>query len=180
MAGSGIKAVDIMTKEVVIAHGDMTVSEAAKLMNKFRIGGLPVLEEGKLIGMFTERDIMEGVVAPNKLPGEMKVKDVMTSPPKIYTTENEDMSSVARKMAEFNVTRMPVVDSANRLRGIVTNKDVLQNAGEFIDILLEQAQIKGMKEEEYTAFGHCELCGDSSHLTFKKNKFICDSCSTNF
>jgi len=179
MVSSGIKAADIMTKEVVIAHSDMTISEAAKLMNRFRIGGLPVLEEGKLIGMLTERDIMKGVVEPNKLPREIKVKDVMTSPPKSYITEGEDMSSVARKMSEFGVTRLPVVDSVNRLRGIITNKDILQNCGEFIDILLEQAQIKGMKED-YTAFGHCELCGDSAHLSFKKNKFICDNCSINF
>jgi len=176
MINSGIKASDIMTKEVVIAHPNMTIVEVAKLMNRFRIGGIPVLEDGKLVGMVTERDIMRGVVEPNKLPGKITVNDIMTSPPKVYCTENEDMNFVVRKMVDSNVTRIPIVDSANRLRGIVTNKDVLQNSSEYIDTLLEQAKIKGMKGDDYTAYGHCELCGDSTHLVFDKGRFICDSC----
>lgn len=177
MIDSGIKATDIMTKEVVIASPEMTVVEAAKLMNRFRIGGLPVLERGALIGILTERDIMRGIVEPNKRAGEMLVRDVMTSPPKIYGLEHEDMNSIVRKMTEFNTTRMPIVDSANRLRGMVTNKDILQNCSEYMDTLLEQAKIKGMKENEYTAYGHCELCGESTHLLFDKGKFVCDNCS---
>ncbi|MBD3263124.1 CBS domain-containing protein [Candidatus Woesearchaeota archaeon] len=176
MTNSGIKAHEIMTKEVVIAHPHMTVSEAAKLMNSFRIGGLPVIENGKLAGIITERDIMEELVAKDKNASETTVKKIMTSPPKIYGTENEDMNSIVKKMTDHNVTRMPIIDSANRLRGIITNKDVLHNCTEYFDVLLEQAKIKGIKEEDYTAFGHCETCGDSTHLVFKDGRFVCDDC----
>ena len=177
MRNSGIKAADIMTKEVVIVHSHMTVSEAATLMNRFRIGGLPVIEEGKLAGIITERDIMEQVVAQNKIASKTTIKEIMTSPPKVFATENEDMNLIVAKMTRYGVTRMPIVDDANRLRGIVTNKDVLHNCSEYMENLLEQAKIKGIKEEEYTAFGHCELCGDSTHLLFKKGQFVCDNCS---
>jgi len=175
MANSGIKAADIMTKEVVIAHPDMTIVEAAKLMNRFRIGGLPVLKDGKLHGIVTERDIMRAVVEPNKLPSAVTVKEIMTSPPNICGREDEDMNSIVQKMASYNVTRIPIVDESNRLRGIVTNKDVLKSSSEFIDVLLEQAKIKGVRED-YTAFGKCELCGESAHLLFHKGKFVCDNC----
>lgn len=172
-----IKAIDIMTGEVVIARPDMSISEAARLMNIFRIGGLPVIERGELVGMLCERDIMRGVVAANKRAGEVLVADVMTSPPKVTAKIDEDLSSLAEKIAKSDVTRIPVLDKNGKLAGIVTNRDVLLNAKEFLDVLLEQAKVKGELQEDYTAYGKCELCQQTSHLFFKNNRFVCDGCT---
>ena len=174
---SGIKAVDIMTTEVVIARPDMVVSEAAQLMNTFRIGGLPVVMRGILVGMLTERDIMKGVVAANKRSSEVLVADVMTTPPKVTATLDEDLSSLAEKIAKFDVTRIPIIDRNNRVVGIVTNRDVVTNSKEFLEILLEQTKVKGELDEDYAAYGKCELCQQASHLFFKDNRFVCDNCS---
>lgn len=173
---SGIKAIDIMTGEVVIARADMTVSEAARLMNIFRIGGLPVVEQGKLVGMLTERDIMKGVVASNKRPAEVLVSEIMTSPPKVTATVDEDLSILAEKIAKFDVTRIPIIDKDGRVVGIVTNRDVITNSKEYLEILLEQAKVKGQLSEDYAAYGKCELCQQSAHLFFKNNRFVCDNC----
>ncbi|MEM2874334.1 MAG: CBS domain-containing protein [Candidatus Nanoarchaeia archaeon] len=174
---SGIKAIDIMTGEVVIARADMTIAEAARLMNIFRIGGLPVVEQGKLVGMLTERDIMRGVVAANKRPADVLVADIMTSPPKVTATIDEDLSVLAEKIAKFDVTRIPIVDKEGHVVGIVTNRDVVMNSKEYLEILLEQAKVKGRLSEDYAAYGKCELCQQASHLFFKKNRFVCDNCS---
>ena len=80
MEVSGIRVKEIMTGEVVIVRPEMSITEVARLMNSFRIGGLPVVEHGKLIGMLTERDIMNRVVAANLKPSDMTVSQVMTSP----------------------------------------------------------------------------------------------------
>lgn len=173
---SDIKAIDIMTGEVVLARPDMTVAEAARLMNVFRIGGLPVVENGKLIGMLTERDIMKHVVAANKKASEIIVGNVMTSPPKAVGEIDEDLSSLAEKITKFDVTRIPIIDDNGKLVGIVTNKDVLNNAKDYLEILLEQAKIKGELKTDYSAFGKCELCGEAAHLIFKDNRFVCDNC----
>jgi CBS domain-containing protein len=173
---SDIKAIDIMTGEVVIARPDMTVAEAARLMNVFRIGGLPVVEGGKLTGMLTERDIMKHVVATNKKASEILVSDVMTTPPKAVGTLDEDLSSLAEKITKFDVTRIPIIDDDGKLVGIVTNKDVLNNAKDYLEVLLEQAKIKGSLRADYSAYGKCELCGEASHLMFKDNRFVCDNC----
>jgi len=175
--GSGIKAIDIMTGEVVISRLDMSAAEVARLMNTFRIGGLPVIEHGKVIGMVTERDIMMKVVAANLQPSEIKTSQIMTSPPKVIATADEDMNSIASKMAKFDVTRIPVVDNENNLVGIVTNRDVLKNSRELIDVLIEQAKVKAETREDHTAFGKCEVCGESTHLVFRRNQFVCDTCS---
>jgi len=177
METSGIKVKDIMTGEVVIARPEMTIAEIARLMNSFRIGGLPVVESGKLVGMLTERDIMSRVVATNLKPSDMKVSQVMTSPPKVVGNLDEDINSIAMKISKFDVTRIPVVDKENNLVGIVTNRDILRNSRELLDVLLEQAKIKGQLEEGHVAFGKCELCGQSAHLQFINSSFVCDSCT---
>ncbi len=177
METSGIKVKDIMTGEVVIARPEMTIMEVARLMNSFRIGGLPIVEAGKLVGMLTERDIMNRVVAANLKPNEMKVSQVMTAPPKVIGNLDEDINSIAGKISKFDVTRIPIVDKENNLVGIVTNRDILRNSRELLDVLLEQAKIKGQLDEGHVAFGKCEICGQSSHLQFVNNSFVCDSCT---
>ena len=178
MEASGIKVKEIMTGEVVIARPEMSITEVARLMNSFRIGGLPVIEHGKLIGMLTERDIKNRVVAANLKSSEMTVSQVMTSPPKVIGKLDEDIKSIASKISKYDVTRIPIVDKENRLMGIVTNRDVLRNSHELLDVLLEQARVKGQltEDESHTAFGKCELCGQSSHLQFVNRSFVCDSC----
>ncbi|MFH0868701.1 MAG: CBS domain-containing protein [archaeon] len=179
METSGIKVKEIMTGEVVIVRPDMTITEVARLMNSFRIGGLPVIEHGKLIGMLTERDIMSRVVATNQKASEMTVSQVMTSPPKVVGNLDEDIKSIAGKISRYDVTRIPIVDKENRLVGIVTNKDVLRNSHELLDVLMEQARVKGQltDDESHTAFGKCELCGQSAHLQFINSSFVCDACT---
>lgn len=174
---SGIKAIDIMTAEVIIARPDMTIAEAARLMNVFRVGGLPVVMQGKLVGMLTERDIMKGVVAANKKAAEVLVANVMTSPPKVTGTIDEDLSSLAEKITKFDVTRIPIIESDGRVVGMVTNRDVVRNSKEFLEVLLEQTKLKGQLNEDYAAYGKCELCQQASHLFFKNNRFVCDNCS---
>ncbi|MEK6923560.1 MAG: CBS domain-containing protein [Nanoarchaeota archaeon] len=176
MADSGIRAIDIMTTEIVIAYPEMNIVEVAELLNRFRLGGLPVVSDGRLVGVITERDIMRRVIAINLQPSLTLVRDVMTSPPVAIAHVHDDLSVLAEKMAKFDVTRLPILDHKERLAGIVTNRDVLQNSSEFMETLLEQAKIKGELKEEKTAFGKCELCGDHTHLYLKKEKFLCEEC----
>ncbi|MEM2954760.1 MAG: CBS domain-containing protein [Candidatus Nanoarchaeia archaeon] len=174
---TSIKAKDIMTKEVIIAKPNTKIDEVAKLMNIFRIGGVPVVLNKKVVGMITERDIMKHVVALNKRPSEMQVSDIMTSPPKVIGYEDEDLSSLAEKMVRYDVTRIPILDKSENIVGIVTNRDILKNSSEFLDILLEQAKIKGDLNSDYVAFGKCEICRQAAHLFFKNNRFICENCA---
>lgn len=174
---SGIAVGEIMNVRVVTAKPNMTVREAAKLANKYRIGGLPVItEKKKLTGVITERDIMTKVVAKNRKPEKVKVKDIMTSPPKVTSTPDEDMNSVAKKMSEYDVSRMPVVTENKKLVGIVTNKDVIENAPRLIDVLLEQARLKGPEDIEPIAFGVCEECGEKGALSYSNGEFLCEEC----
>jgi CBS domain-containing protein len=173
---SGIKVADIMSSNVVFATPDMRINEVAKLMNEFRIGGLPVLTDSGLCGIITERDIMKRVIQVDRIPSEVLVKDVMTCPPKVVCSIDDDMEEVAELMVASDVTRIPVVRD-DKLVGIITNRDVLKNSTDLMDLLIEQARVKGKDRQGHVSYGKCELCGTTNYLNFKGTAFVCDVCS---
>lgn len=175
-----LKAADIMTPHVVIATPDMGLVEAGKLMNRFRIGGLPVVDKtGKLISIITERCIMKGVIAVNKKPGSLKVKDVMVKSKMVTGSPGESIKSIAEKMHEFDKARIPIVDKEGKLLGIITNKDIVEHSPTLTNLVLEQAKM----EQAYgqfsssVSFGRCEHCGGVSDLFFREEKFLCGTCA---
>lgn len=176
---TGISAADIMSSNVITAASDMTLVEAAKVMNKYRLGGLPVLKNNKLVGIITERCIMKRVIAKNKLPGKVRVKEIMVPKTKLIIGEkHEDIDSIAQKMARHDLTRIPIL-ADDKLVGIITNRDILQHSSEHINILLEQARIKGPKDKgpHYPlAHGKCEKCGASGNLAYNAGEFLCELC----
>ncbi len=175
---SGIRAIDFMNHKVVTVTPDMTIREAAKLMNVHRVGGVPVCDGGDLVGLLTERDIMMRVTALDKLPSSLTVSQIMQSPLKATGTKFEDLSSLARKMREHSISKIPIVDSG-KLIGIVTNKDVVAHAPDLLDTFIERlaASGKGMAGHP-AAFGQCEDCGSHGHLHFQMDQFLCDDCTT--
>lgn len=174
---SGVRAIDFMSTSVITTTKNSSIAEVAKTLNKYRIGGMPVVNSrGNVIGMITERDIMRKVIALDKKPSKMKVSDIMTN--KVLTIDKfEDMNDIAKKMKKHDLTRIPVVDGKN-LMGIVTNKDVLEQSPPLVDLILEQARIKGPldKNRMPNALGRCEMCTSNGNLTFTRDMFLCESC----
>lgn len=117
-------------REVVTIDALSTVLQAAELMNEKRIGGLVVHEGGRMVGIFTERDILRRVVATRRDPTATPVRDVMTSP--VATCRPESALEECRSfMTEKRIRHLPVVDDGG-LCGIVTIGDLMaQEAGEY-------------------------------------------------
>lgn len=174
-----LKAADIMTPHVVVATPNMSIVEAGKVMNKFRIGGLPVVNKrGELVSILTERCIMKNVISANKKPSRLKVKDIMVKGKLITAAPGDSVESIARKINRHDKTRIPIVDSKGKLVGLVTNKDVVENSPALTSIILEQAQMHEAYDQyrSSVSFGQCETCGVVSDLFFREDKFRCGSC----
>jgi len=109
--------------EVASVSEDDSVLDAAHLMNEHKIGSVVVTHENKVVGIFTERDILARVVAAEKEPSSTKVGEVMTRPVAICHSETslEECKSV---ITAKRIRHLPVVDEG-RLVGIVTSGDVL-------------------------------------------------------
>lgn len=102
---------------------EQTVLEGARLMNDQGIGGLPVMVEGSLVGVFTERDIMRRVVAERRDPATTPIGDVMTQGV-ITCTPDATLEDCRAVMTDRRIRHLPVVEE-DRLQGIITIGDVL-------------------------------------------------------
>jgi CBS domain-containing protein len=113
----------VKDRRVYSIDADSTVLEAARFMMEHRIGALPVLRNGELVGIFSERDIMNRVVAVGRLPGTTQVSEVMTANPKAVSVE-ETVEDCLYLMREFGFRHLPIVDG-KELKGLVSSRDIL-------------------------------------------------------
>lgn len=118
-----MKVSELMTPEVEIVQPDDTLQTAAKIMADLDIGALPVGENDKLVGMITDRDITIRAVAEGRAPNQTKVRDAMSEQIR-FCFEDEDTQEVGRKMSQWAVRRLPVLNHDKRLIGIVSLGDL--------------------------------------------------------
>lgn len=87
------------------------------------IGVVPVLENHRVVGMLTDRDIVVQVVADGDDPRSTPVRDVMTAG-SICVNENQSVDEAVVLMQKYQVRRLPVVDASSELVGIVSLGDI--------------------------------------------------------
>lgn len=112
---------DLMTEEVVVASLSETALEAARLMKEKGIGSIIVVDQGKPVGILTERDFLRKVVAEDLPPSKIYVRDVM-SKPLITVDPHDSIKHAARLMVENRIRRLAVVEN-NVLVGIIVAAD---------------------------------------------------------
>lgn len=113
---------DVMNKNVVVAKSDVTIREAAKVMNKFRIGSLIVLKEEAIAGIVTERNVLTAV-ASGKDTDSTAIEDIMTK--KVVTVDpDQTVEAAVDLMIQNKIKKLPVVED-NKLKGIITASDIV-------------------------------------------------------
>ncbi|MBF0613058.1 MAG: CBS domain-containing protein [Magnetococcales bacterium] len=144
-----MKAKDIMTREVISAGPECPVHTLAKLMTEHAISGIPILEEGVLVGIVTEGDLVDRVKRVH-LPtiitildvvfpimgerqyeddlrkmGAATARDIMTS--KVFTVDEEaSMTDVATILSERHITLLPVMRAGEELVGVIGKRDIIR------------------------------------------------------
>ena len=125
----GLKVHEVMTDRPRCVTPETPVTEAAQLMKSDDIGSLPILDGEQLAGMVTDRDIVVRAIAEGKDPRGMPVREV-ASRELVTVHADDDLATALKLMASQQVRRLPVVDSDNRLVGIVAQADVAVEAKE--------------------------------------------------
>lgn len=145
-----ITAKDIMTTDVITVDPETSVKEAANIMSENDISGLPVVQNGELVGIVTENDliikdkklhfpeyinVIGGIIYLESYKkfeeefkkfiavkvGELMTEDVITASP------NEPIEDLATIMHQENINRLPVVDNSGQLIGIVTRGNIVKH-----------------------------------------------------
>lgn len=112
------KAEDIMTREVITTTPQATALEAARTLAEHHISGMPVCDQGRLVGILTESDL------PGVEPGEVTVRELMTT--EVITVAPETpVPEIASLLAQHDIKRVPVM-AGDRLVGIVSRGDIVR------------------------------------------------------
>ena len=113
---------DVMTPNPEVIPPDVTIGDAAKKMRDLDVGALPVCDGERLCGMITDRDIVIRAVAEGRYV-HGPVRDLMTEEA-VYCFEDQEYEEAAVLMRKYQIRRLPVLNSENRLVGIVSLADM--------------------------------------------------------
>ena len=137
---------ELMTPSPTCCQPQQTIIEVAEIMKLEDVGLVPVAEDGnrKLIGVITDRDIVMNVVAEGRDPRGTAVSEVMTNNP-CACQEQDSIETVMQQMAAHQVRRIPIVDKAGAIVGIVSQADIAtrlanpRETGEVVQAISEPA-----------------------------------------
>ncbi|HEY1260069.1 MAG TPA: CBS domain-containing protein [Stellaceae bacterium] len=144
-----MKIGDIMTLDVETAAPEDTVQTAAQIMADAGTGALPVCDGARLVGMVTDRDIAVRAVAEGKAPDQCSVRDVMTEEVS-FAFEDDEVQSIAQKMGQWQVHRLPILNRDKELVGIVSLADLAlegEDRSATADAVQKIAQPTGKHEQ---------------------------------
>jgi CBS domain-containing protein len=138
---SGIILVrDIMARNVKTVRTDDSVLLAVQKMVKFNIGSVIVTNNGRAVGIITERNILEKIVEPRHDAGIINTKDIMSAP--LITVEvNAAVEEAAKIMTSKVIKTLPVIDGG-KLVGVITSSDIVRTSPTQLNILEELLRIK--------------------------------------
>jgi CBS domain-containing protein len=113
----------IKDRKIYSIEADSTVLEAARFMKERGFGALPVLHDGEVVGILSERDIMNRVVAAGRTPGTTRISEVMTPKPRTVSPD-ESIEECLFLMREFGFRHLLIADG-KELKGVVSLRDIL-------------------------------------------------------
>jgi CBS domain-containing protein len=118
-----MKVQDVMTSDVSFARSDTSIVEIACRMREANIGSTPIVDNDRLIGIVTDRDIVVRIVAQGRPIETATARDAMSSGV-LYCFEDEAVEDVLEKMGDQQIRRLPVVSRDKRLVGVVSLGDL--------------------------------------------------------
>jgi len=181
----GIKAGDIMTRELVAVKPDTTINNCARAMNKKDVGLVIVQDDDQLKGILTEKEIIWALTKKHDL-SKVKASDIMLK--KVTTIKpSRDIYDALVRMSNSKIRWLPVT-VRGKVIGILTIKDILKIEPSLFEIALGNMQIKEESEklkrkkdalsgkESWTRDGECEECGAFGLLYSNDGRLICEGC----
>jgi CBS domain-containing protein len=111
-------------KESAAVPPESTVAEAIRLMLARRVGAVVVVDANRVVGIFTERDVLKKLALSGRDPEKVPVSELMTTPVETAFPQTSPGDALA-SMLEHHFRHLPVVDSSGRLRGVLSIRNLL-------------------------------------------------------
>ncbi len=186
MVIKNLRVTDVMTRSPAVISPDLNLVECAKVLIKKRVGSLILVDNKKIKGLLTEKDIVWALTKKSSIDlKNFRAKDVASK--KVKTVKPTlELEKALKIMRRTGFRRLPVVYKGG-LVGIVTIKDILridpslhQGVPNELDIKEEEEKLKRRENisdrPESNRQGLCEECGNFDWLVKVDNRVICESC----
>ena len=123
-----MKVREIMHRGVTCAEPGTPIRDVAALMRKFDVGSIPIRENGKLVGIVTDRDITVRAVADGREIDDLTAREVMTYDP-LCCSEGDNLDHAVALMERRKVRRVPVVNAESQPVGMLSLGDISSRVG---------------------------------------------------
>jgi predicted transcriptional regulator len=163
----------VVKRKAVIVRPDDTIERVARVLSRHKVGSAVVVENDDVVGIITDRDILNKVVARGRDPKTVKVREVMTKNP-ITIEDDYDIGDAIDRMMEKGIRRL-LVTRLGKPIGFVTAADLLAALNS-----MKEEEESPNEEEETEVYGIGELCGQYGPL-YKvyvegRELWVCESC----
>ena len=168
-----------MTHQPVKVLGTLSIKDAATLMKKQGVGSVLIEENNNVVGIATEKDFVERVIAQDISP-QTPIKNIMSSLIKEKTTAPDiDLYDALKTMNQLEIRRLPVMNNGHFV-GLLTRKDILKFQPSLFDVIVEKLHVREERRKPGVAIhgeGMCERCqAISQNLFLIDNLKICPRC----
>ncbi len=116
-------AIDIMNRPVISMIGQSLIKDIRDLMHKKNVRHIPLMDNDKLVGMISDRDLLKVDLSGTFL--FLKATDVMTTL-LIVADEETPLAHIARVLMEEKISALPIIDKAHKLTGMISRTDILR------------------------------------------------------
>lgn len=123
------KVGELISRNLVYVNYDSNTIKAAIIMRENNISCLVVKEKGEFVGIVTEKDIINKVVAEELYPGDIKIEEIM-SKDLVSVSANESIENAAKLMRKKGVRRLVVLED-DRIIGVITETDITKIVGDI-------------------------------------------------
>ena len=172
---TGISVRDSMTVKPVTASLETSVKEIAKMMKKGNVGSIIITNKQELVGIVSEKDIVERIVAKGVNFNGLKARDVMTKT-LVTIDPNEDIYDALILMGNEEIRKLPVVEKG-KLVGLLTSNDILKIEPALFDIMSVRTRLREEHRKPIRYIeGRCDNCGFQGPVIKVKNKYLCIAC----
>lgn len=181
-----VSVAEVMNKAIIVMDINSDIPAIAREMVSRDAGSVIITENGKAMGIITERDLVRGIVTEDRRPGDVKASEILSAP--LITVEPEtSIVEVSEIMLKANIKRLLVLKNGTII-GVVSNTDILMVTPglstilkDLIDMnreaLLSTPSIEEVSEAEEFDTGVCESCNVFSYdLRFVDGRYLCGNC----
>ncbi|NHI91908.1 MAG: CBS domain-containing protein [Candidatus Lokiarchaeota archaeon] len=185
-----IKVKEVASEENFFLKSNDKIIDAAKMMKENNISSVIVIsDEFYPIGLITERDIIQRIVAEEKDPSKEELKAHMSSPV-LKIDPDAELVEAMKKMIDNKVKRLVLIKD-NELEGMISYSDIIKVSPDLLEIIYNKSKVEDIQEFESeededevdedfdeNISGICEICGEESD-NLKENEeglFVCEEC----